>query len=306
MPAGTPTRAIPLACAAAVATINAMKDERIVENAAWIGENVLGPGLRELAGKHACVGEVRGLGVFWALDLVKDKATREPIAPYGGTSPAMADLIRACKERGLLPFSQFNRLHAVPPCNVSEAEATGGDSDPGRGAYRRRTRTAPGNEVGRSGSRSSSSSRSAQLPAQAAARARAGRVTITLYNGQHVETTDTLVAAFEKATGIKVAVRSNDEDIFDARDRRRGRPVAGRRRSSRRIRPRSSTCRKRAFSPGSITRRSPARRAGSTRPQGDWVGVSARVSVLIYNPSLIRKERPPDPRPRARRPSLQG
>ncbi len=116
----------PLACAAAIATINAMKDERIVENAAWIGENVLGPGLRELAGKHACVGDVRGLGVFWALDLVKDKATREPIAPYGGTSPAMADLLKACKERGLVPFSQFNRLHAVPPCNVSEAEARAG------------------------------------------------------------------------------------------------------------------------------------------------------------------------------------
>jgi taurine--2-oxoglutarate transaminase len=116
----------PLACAAAVATINAMKVERIVENAAWIGENVLGPGLRELAGKHPCVGDVRGLGVFFVLDLVKDKATREPIAPYGGTSPAMADLMRACRERGLLPFSQFNRLHAVPPCNVSETEAREG------------------------------------------------------------------------------------------------------------------------------------------------------------------------------------
>jgi len=116
----------PLACAAAVATINAMKEEAMVENAARIGENVLGPGLRELVGKHPCLGEVRGLGVFWALELVKNKATREPIAPYGGTSPAMADLMRACKERGLLPFTQFNRLHAVPPCNVSESEAREG------------------------------------------------------------------------------------------------------------------------------------------------------------------------------------
>ena len=116
----------PLASAAAVATINAMKEERIVENAAFIGENVLGPGLRELAAKHPCVGEARGLGVFWALDLVKDKATREPIAPYGGSSPAMADLLAACKKGGLLPFMQFNRIHAVPPCNVSEAEAKEG------------------------------------------------------------------------------------------------------------------------------------------------------------------------------------
>ncbi|MGA3353871.1 MAG: aspartate aminotransferase family protein [Acidimicrobiales bacterium] len=116
----------PLACAAAVATIGTMKEEGIVENAAWIGENVLGPGLHELAGKHPCVGEARGLGVFWALELVKDKETREPIAPYGGTSPAMTDLMAACKAGGVIPFMQFNRLHAVPPCNVSETEVREG------------------------------------------------------------------------------------------------------------------------------------------------------------------------------------
>ena len=116
----------PLVCAAAVATINTMAEEGIVENAAWIGENVLGPGLAALAGRHRCVGEVRGLGVFWALDLVKNKETREPIAPYGGTSAAMTELVKACKQRGLLPFTNFNRLHAVPPCNVTEAEAREG------------------------------------------------------------------------------------------------------------------------------------------------------------------------------------
>ena len=116
----------PLACAAAVATIKAMSEEGIVENAAFIGDKVLGPGLKELVDKHPSLGEVRGLGVFWALELVKNKATREPLAPYGGTSPAMMDLLRACKERGLVPFSQFNRVHAVPPCTVSENEARDG------------------------------------------------------------------------------------------------------------------------------------------------------------------------------------
>ena len=125
-PGGLTYSGHPLACAAAVATINAMKDEGIVENAARIGEQVLGPGLRDLAGRHPSVGEVRGLGVFWALDLVKDKATREPIAPYGGTSPAMDDLVRACKQAGLLPFTNYNRLHAVPPCTVSDDEARAG------------------------------------------------------------------------------------------------------------------------------------------------------------------------------------
>ena len=63
-----------------------MKEEGIVENAARIGREVLGPGLRELADRHPVIGEVRGLGVFWALDLVRDRATREPLAPYGGAA----------------------------------------------------------------------------------------------------------------------------------------------------------------------------------------------------------------------------
>jgi taurine--2-oxoglutarate transaminase len=99
-----------------------MREEGIVENAARIGEQVLGPGLRQLAERHPSIGEVRGLGVFWALELVKDRKTKEPLAPYGGTSPAMKAVLAACKERRLLPFVNFNRLHVVPPCTVSDAE----------------------------------------------------------------------------------------------------------------------------------------------------------------------------------------
>jgi taurine--2-oxoglutarate transaminase len=69
---------------------------------------------------------VRGLGVFFALDLVKDRTTKEPMAPYGGSSPAMDELVRACKVRGLLPFTNYNRLHVVPPCTVSDEEARAG------------------------------------------------------------------------------------------------------------------------------------------------------------------------------------
>jgi taurine--2-oxoglutarate transaminase len=125
-PGGLTYSGHPLACAAAVATMNAMTDEGVVENAARIGEDVLRPGLTEMASRHPSVGEVRGLGVFFALDLVKNRATREPIAPYGGSSPAMDDLVRACKERGLLPFTNYNRLHVVPPCTVSADEAREG------------------------------------------------------------------------------------------------------------------------------------------------------------------------------------
>jgi taurine--2-oxoglutarate transaminase len=125
-PGGLTYSGHPLACAAAVATITAMRDERVLDNAARIGSEVLGPGLRALAERHQVIGEVRGLGVFWALELVRDRATREPLAPYGGTSAAMGQLVAACKARGLLPFTNYNRLHVVPPCTVSADEAREG------------------------------------------------------------------------------------------------------------------------------------------------------------------------------------
>ncbi len=125
-PGGLTYSGHPLATACAVATINAMEDEGMVTNAARIGEEVLGPGLRELADRHPSVGEVRGLGVFWAIELVANQVTREPLAPYGGSSPALNAVVAACKSGGLLPFSNFNRIHAVPPCNVSDEEVAEG------------------------------------------------------------------------------------------------------------------------------------------------------------------------------------
>ncbi|WP_328582584.1 aspartate aminotransferase family protein [Streptomyces sp. NBC_00370] len=128
-PGGLTYSGHPLACAAAVATIRVMEDEKIVENAAHIGETVLGPGLRELAERHVSVGEVRGTGVFWALDLVRDRETREPLVPYNATGEAnapMAAFAAACKKGGLWPFVNMNRTHAVPPCNIPEAEVKEG------------------------------------------------------------------------------------------------------------------------------------------------------------------------------------
>ncbi|MDH6122100.1 aspartate aminotransferase family protein [Kitasatospora sp. GAS204B] len=128
-PGGLTYSGHPLACASAVATINAMAEEGIVEHAKLIGETVLGPGLRELAERHPSVGEVRGLGVFWALDLVRDRATREPLVPYnasGAANAPMAELAAACKKRGLWPFTNMNRFHVVPPCTVTVDEAKAG------------------------------------------------------------------------------------------------------------------------------------------------------------------------------------
>ena len=125
-PGGLTYSGHPLGAASIVATIDAMKEEGIVENAARIGAEVLGPGLRELAGRHPVIGEVRGLGVFWALDLVANRETREMLAPYGGSSPAMTELVADCRARGMLPFVNYNRLHVVPPCTISESEAKEG------------------------------------------------------------------------------------------------------------------------------------------------------------------------------------
>jgi taurine--2-oxoglutarate transaminase len=64
--------------------------------------------------------------VFQAIELVSNPTTREPLAPYGGSSPAMNAVIAACKSGGLLPFANFNRIHAVPACNITDAEVAEG------------------------------------------------------------------------------------------------------------------------------------------------------------------------------------
>ena len=125
-PGGLTYSGHPLATAAAVATLNVMADEKMVENAAHVGETVIKPLLNELMAKHKVIGEVRGKGVFWAMDLVSDRATRAPLAPYGASSPAMNELVAACKKLGLMPFNNYNRMHICPPCNVSEEEVREG------------------------------------------------------------------------------------------------------------------------------------------------------------------------------------
>jgi taurine--2-oxoglutarate transaminase len=125
-PGGLTYSGHPLACASAVATIEAMQSEGIVENARRIGDDVLRPGLTELAAKHSIIGDVRGLGVFFALELVTNRATKEPLAPYGASSPAMNDIVAASRREGLLIFTNYNRIHVVPPCTITTEEASDG------------------------------------------------------------------------------------------------------------------------------------------------------------------------------------
>jgi taurine--2-oxoglutarate transaminase len=128
-PGGLTYSGHPLACAAAVASIRIFEDEQIVEHARHLGDAVIGPALEELRRRHPSVGDVRGLGVFWAVELVRDRETREPLVPFNATGAdarPMAEFAAACRERGLWPFTHFNRTHVVPPLVIGDEDARRG------------------------------------------------------------------------------------------------------------------------------------------------------------------------------------
>ncbi|MGH3332769.1 MAG: aminotransferase class III-fold pyridoxal phosphate-dependent enzyme, partial [Nocardioidaceae bacterium] len=128
-PGGLTYSGHPLACASAVASINIMREEGIVDHARELGNDVIGPALAALAEDHPSVGEVRGLGVFWAVELVRNRETREPLVPYnasGADAAPMNELASACRQRGLWPFVHFNRTHVVPPCTTTAEEVAEG------------------------------------------------------------------------------------------------------------------------------------------------------------------------------------
>lgn len=107
----------PLAMASIVAAIEIMEQEHVVENAAKIGNGVLAEGLKNLKNKYKIIGDLRGMGVFWALELVADRATKEPLSAL-----AMGKVKAQLLDKGLLPFIADNRIHVAPPCIVTEAE----------------------------------------------------------------------------------------------------------------------------------------------------------------------------------------
>jgi len=120
-PGGLTYSGHPLAAASIVATLEAMEEEGIVDNARTIGSEHLAPGLAALEAKHDLIGEVRGSGVFWALELVTDRAARTPL-PAASVARLKADLL----SRGLLPFTADNRIHVVPPAVITPAEVARG------------------------------------------------------------------------------------------------------------------------------------------------------------------------------------
>ncbi len=114
----------PLACASAVASIEAFKEEGIVENAAAMGE-LFRTELGRLAEKHPSVGEVRGLGCFWGLELVASRETREPLVPFNATGEAakpMGAFSKRLLEQGVYCMTHWNVAMVVPPLTITREE----------------------------------------------------------------------------------------------------------------------------------------------------------------------------------------
>ena len=114
----------PLACASAVASIEAFREEGIVENSAEMGV-VFADKLRELQEKHPAIGDVRGLGCFWGIELVKNRETREPLVPFNASGEAFAPVARVAKaalERGLYLMTHWNVIIVAPPLTVTRDE----------------------------------------------------------------------------------------------------------------------------------------------------------------------------------------
>jgi taurine--2-oxoglutarate transaminase len=111
----------PVCCAAAVANLTIYEEEHIFENVERQGR-YLAARLEEMKDKYACVGDVRHKGLFSVIELVKDKATKEPLAPFAGTSPEMVALAAYLKSRHLYAFSRFNMLWVCPPLIISQNE----------------------------------------------------------------------------------------------------------------------------------------------------------------------------------------
>lgn len=112
----------PLACAAGVACLNFYKENNILDNVNKVGK-VLGEILEKLKEKHPCVGDVRYIGLFTSIELVKDKETREPLVPYGkDPDGVMGKIIVALKNKGFITYSHENMIFVSPPLIITEEQ----------------------------------------------------------------------------------------------------------------------------------------------------------------------------------------
>jgi taurine--2-oxoglutarate transaminase len=120
-PGGLTYGSHPVACAAALATIAVYEEDGLIDQARRLGV-VMAERLADLAARHPSVGAVRSLGLFGVVELIRNLTTREPLAPFAGTSPEMAALGAFFREQGLYTFLRWNYFFTNPPLTTTEAE----------------------------------------------------------------------------------------------------------------------------------------------------------------------------------------
>ncbi len=120
-PGGLTYGSHPLACATALAAIAVMEEDDVVGKAKRTGA-VMASRLADLARKHPSVGAVRSIGLFGVVELVRSQTSREPMAPFNGTSPEMAALGKFFREQGLYTLVRWNYFFTNPPLTISTEE----------------------------------------------------------------------------------------------------------------------------------------------------------------------------------------
>jgi len=111
----------PLGCAAALATIAVYEEDQLIERAKTMGV-VMKQMHADLQARHPSVGECRSIGLFGMIELVRDRQTMEPMAPFNGTSPEMQALGKFFREAGLYTFVRWNGFFTNPPLCITETE----------------------------------------------------------------------------------------------------------------------------------------------------------------------------------------
>ena len=111
----------PLACAAGLATIGVYEEDKLIENAREMGK-LMRTLMEDLQNRHPSVGATRNIGLFGIFELVRNRETREPLAPFNGTSPEMQALGKFFRQEGLYTLVRWNTFFTNPPLCINEAE----------------------------------------------------------------------------------------------------------------------------------------------------------------------------------------
>jgi len=118
---GLTYNAHPISLAAAIANIQVMQEDHLIEHARAMGP-ILHRKLADLGEQHPSVGEVRSIGLFGILELVRDRQTKEPLAPFDGSSPLMAAFRKYMLEHGVYLYTHWHTVLIIPPLIITEEQ----------------------------------------------------------------------------------------------------------------------------------------------------------------------------------------